>query len=248
MAHVILENVTMDLPVFDARARSFKQTIIRSVGGKVSANTGRVNIRALEDVSLDLKDGDRLALVGHNGAGKSTLLRVISRILEPAIGRVVTEGTISSMTDTTMGMDLDGTGRENIRLRCIFLGMTFEQAKSTQDEIAEFTELGEYLDLPIRTYSTGMLVRLGFAASTAIVPDILVMDEMIGAGDMTFAERARERVRNYLGGAKIMVIASHNMGMLRQFCNKGLLLEHGQIKACGSLDHVITTYERSSHA
>lgn len=243
MARVLLENVTIDLPIFDVSARSLKQTLFKSVGGRVDRKTSRINIRALNDISFELRDGDRLALVGHNGAGKSTLLRTISGILAPAVGRVVTEGMMSSMTDITMGMDMDATGRENIRLRCIFLGMTFGQADALQNEIADFTALGEYLDLPIRTYSTGMLVRLGFAASTAVLPDILVMDEMIGAGDMAFAEKAQARIASYLDGAKIMVLASHNTAMLRNFCNKGLLLEHGQMRAFGDLDTVIDIYE-----
>jgi ABC-type polysaccharide/polyol phosphate transport system ATPase subunit len=149
------------------------------------------------------------------------------------------------MTDVTMGMNMDATGSENILLRCLFLGLTYAEAKAKLPEIEAFTELGPFLALPIRTYSTGMLVRLGFAASTAHRPEILIMDEMIGAGDMAFAEKARERVNAYIADARIFVVASHNNGILRQFCNKALLLDGGRVQRFGPLDSVLAEYEHA---
>lgn len=248
MALISLRDVSVTFPVYDAHGRSLKLAVLRGVGSRVTTSTGRVNIEALRNVSLELRPGDRLAILGHNGAGKTTLLRVMAGIYEPRQGEVTIQGTMSSMTDLTMGMNGDATGRENIRLRCIFLGMRFTDIDRVIDEICDFTQLGEYLDLPIRTYSTGMLVRLGFAASTAVSPEILLMDEMIGAGDLSFANRAQARVANYLEGAKILVLASHNLTILRSFCNKGVLLESGQVVASGDLEHVVATYEARAKA
>jgi ABC-type polysaccharide/polyol phosphate transport system ATPase subunit len=244
MASINLENVYLTYPIYDARARSIKHAVLRTVGGQVSQHHGRVDVHALHDISLSLRDGDRLAIVGRNGAGKTTLLKVLAGIYEPPRGRVRIDGTTSSLTDVTMGMDMDATGRENILMRCVFLGMTYSEAKRRLEEIGEFTELGEYLSLPIRTYSTGMLVRLGFAASTACRPEVLIMDEMIGAGDMMFAEKAQARIEDYVTDAHILVLASHNNTILRQFCNKALLLDSGRIRRFGPLEEVLAEYER----
>ncbi len=244
MASIVVENLSLDYPVFDSRSRSFKATLLKNVGAKMSYSDGRVDVQALRDISLELKDGDSLAIIGGNGAGKTTLLKVLAGIYEPPVGRVSIQGSVSSLTDVTMGMDVDATGRENIIMRCVFLGMTYREAKDRLPGIEEFTELGPYLDLPIRTYSTGMLVRLGFAASTACRPEILIMDEMIGAGDMAFAEKAKARVAEYVEGAHILVLASHNNEILKQFCNKAILLDAGRILLHGDLDQVIDAYNR----
>ena len=147
-------------------------------------------MRALDGIDLELKDGDRLGLIGHNGSGKTTLLRVLAGVYPPSGGSASIEGSISSFTDLTLGMDPEATGWENIIFRCAFMGMSFREAKRLSPAIAEFSELGEYLDLPTRTYSTGMFLRLAFAISTSIEPDILIMDEMIAAGDAQFIEKA----------------------------------------------------------
>lgn len=242
MASILVEDVSLNYPIYDTRGRSLKSALIQTVGAKTATNSGRVEVEALRDISLNLKDGDRLGLVGHNGAGKTTLLRVLGGAYEPPNGRVLIEGTVSSLTDITMGMDMDATGRENIRLRCVFLGMSYSEAARHSDEIAEFSELGSFLDLPIRTYSTGMLVRLAFAASTASRPQILIMDEMIGAGDAAFAEKANARVNEYVENASILVLASHNDGILRTFCNQAILLDQGKITMAGSVDEVLERY------
>ena len=244
MASIVVENVSLDYPIYDARSRSIKSTVLRTVGAKLAHSHGRVDVQALRNISLQLHDGDRLAIVGRNGAGKTTLLKVLAGIYEPPIGRVRIQGTVSSLTDVTMGMDMDATGSENIIMRGVFLGMTHGEMKAKLPEIEEFTELGPYLSLPIRTYSTGMLVRLGFAASTACRPEILIMDEMIGAGDMAFAEKAKIRVEEYVAGAHILVLASHNNQILKQFCNKAILLDSGRVTKFSDLDNVLDEYAR----
>ena len=249
MASIDVVGVSLTYPIYDARSRSIKNALLRNVvGGRVQqSSSGRIDVQALQDITLRLRDGDRLAIVGRNGAGKTTLLKVLSGIYEPPSGHVRIAGSISSLTDVTMGMDLDATGRENIVMRCVFLGMTYAEANARLPDIEAFTELGSYLSLPIRTYSTGMLVRLGFAASTACRPQILVMDEMIGAGDMAFADKAQARIEEYVSGAHILVLASHNNAILSKFCNKGLLLDGGRIGMLGPLDAVLAEYERVGH-
>lgn len=245
MASIDVEAVSLAYPIYDANGRSLKNALLRGVGGKMTENHGRVDVQALNDINLRLRDGDRLGLVGHNGAGKTTLLKVLAGVYEPPVGRVRIRGTVSSLTDVTMGMDIDATGYENILMRCVFLGMTYDEAKSKIPEIEEFTELGPYLSLPIRTYSTGMLVRLGFAASTASRPQILIMDEMIGAGDMAFAQKAQARIGEYVADAHIMVLASHNNQILRDFCNKAIMLDKGRIAAMGDVASVLEAYEQA---
>jgi ABC-2 type transport system ATP-binding protein/lipopolysaccharide transport system ATP-binding protein len=242
MASIDVADVSLDFPIYDARARSLKNTVLRSVGGQMSDVGGRVDVQALRHISLRLRDGDRLAIVGHNGAGKTTLLKVLAGIYEPTGGSVSISGTVSSLTDVTMGMDVDATGTENILMRCVFLGMTYREARTRLPEIEAFTELGPYLSLPIRTYSTGMLVRLGFAATTASRPEILIMDEMIGAGDMAFAEKVKARIEEYVSGARILILASHNTSILKQFCTRAILLEAGTIKVDGTLREVLDAY------
>jgi ABC-type polysaccharide/polyol phosphate transport system ATPase subunit len=195
-------------------------------------------------VSLELRDGDRLGIIGRNGSGKTTLLRVLSGIYEPTSGSIAIDGSVASMTDLTMGMDWDATGEENIVIRGILLGLTRREAVELIEPVREFTELGDRLQYPIRTYSTGMLLRLAFAISTSIRPDILVMDEMIGAGDAHFIEKARRRVQDLIGVSNILAISSHNLAMIREFCTLAILLGEGRIVAQGGVDEVIARYEQ----
>jgi ABC-type polysaccharide/polyol phosphate transport system ATPase subunit len=246
MARLLAEDVSLSFPVYDTRARSLRNELLSRIGGGLRIASGTVIVDALKGVSLDLRDGDRVAIVGRNGAGKTTLLRALAGNYEPQSGRIERIGSISSMTDLLAGMDIDATGAENILMRCVFLGLTYREARRLRPEIEEFTELGTFLDLPIRTYSTGMLVRLGFAATTAIRPEILIMDELIGAGDAAFAAKAEARVREYVSEAKILVLASHSPGTLRQFCSKGILLESGRITAAGGLEEILDRHARDS--
>jgi ABC-2 type transport system ATP-binding protein/lipopolysaccharide transport system ATP-binding protein len=242
MARIAARDICLSFPVFDVRARSLRNEMLSKIGGVLLSSGGTVTVEALRQVSLELSDGDRVAIIGRNGAGKTTLLRTLAGNYEPQSGTIERVGTVSSMTDLVAGMDMDATGSENILMRCVFLGMSYRESRRRQPGIEEFTELGNFLSLPIRTYSTGMLVRLGFAATTALRPDILIMDELIGAGDAGFAAKAEARVRDYVSQARILVLASHNPGVLRRFCNRAILLESGRVIATGDLDDVLERY------
>jgi ABC-2 type transport system ATP-binding protein/lipopolysaccharide transport system ATP-binding protein len=240
MASISLRNVTVDFPIYNARGRSLKANVLGRVGGRIGGQGGDiVTVEALRGINLELRPGDRLALVGHNGAGKSTLLRVLAGAYEPSYGVAEIQGKVSSLLDMTMGMDPELTGRENIVLRGIFLGMTFREITDLAPSIEEFSELGGFVDLPMRTYSSGMTLRLAFAVSTAVQPDILLLDEMISVGDADFANKARERIEQVMENSRIFVLASHDPKMLQRYCNKGILLREGQIVAAGSLDDVL---------
>ena len=246
MARISLEQVTIEFPIYNARGRSLTGELFRrTVGGIIKSDKAHnVSIVALREISLELADGDRLGLIGHNGAGKSTLLRVFAGIYEPLAGRVQIQGSVASLTDLTMGMNMEATGYENIVLRGVFLGLQVGEVRRMIPEIEAFTELGEFLDLPLRTYSSGMLLRLAFAVTTAIVPEILIMDELIGAGDAAFVSKATARLNQMIGNSRILVIASHSVDTIRRFCNKAALMETGRIISIGPVDEVIDLYAR----
>jgi ABC-type polysaccharide/polyol phosphate transport system ATPase subunit len=264
MLSIVAKNVHVEFPVYDHTARSLKHsfglgplakginrltTETFKVGGQIGkGETGRVVIKALDDISFEIDEGDRIGLLGHNGSGKTTLLRTLAGIYEPVSGAMHISGRAFPLFDLQLGMDLDATGVENIWMRSKLLGLSTQQIKNALGDIAEFTELGDYLHMPIRTYSTGMMLRLAFAISTAIIPEILILDEMIGAGDAAFLARANERLKQFLGKAGILVIASHATPILRQWCNKGMLLEHGKLIAYGPIEEVIALYAGAASA
>jgi ABC-2 type transport system ATP-binding protein/lipopolysaccharide transport system ATP-binding protein len=244
MPSIDLVNVSVEFPIYNARGRSLRSSLLRRVGGQIEQDdTDVVTVKALRDITLSLKASDRLAVVGHNGAGKSTLLRVFSGSYEPSSGTADIEGRISSLLDITMGMDPELTGAENIVLRGVFVGMSIAQARSRIDEIADFSELGNYVHLPMRTYSSGMTLRLAFAISTAVPPDVLLLDELISVGDTNFAEKALRRTEEMMNNASILVLASHDNKVLRQYCNRAIMLHEGRILAQGSVDEVIEAYD-----
>jgi lipopolysaccharide transport system ATP-binding protein len=189
----------------------------------------RVVVRALDGVSFEFREGERVGLVGHNGSGKTTLLRVLAGAYEPVSGTLEARGSVMSMLSITLGMDPDATGRENIVLRGIVMGRERKEIDGLVDDIAGFAELGDYIDMPLRTYSSGMAMRLAFAISTSIRSDIVLMDEWLSVGDADFAARAQERLRSLIGEARILVLASHDRGLLERNCNRLLRLEHGRI-------------------
>ncbi len=238
MVAVTLEGVCVDYPVYGAESRSLKKSLLRGgIGSRVSHDAHRrITVHALRDISLQFREGDRIGLVGPNGAGKSTLLRTIAGIYEPARGRVRVEGRITSLLSLNVGIEEEATGLENITLRGLAAGMTKREIKRHAADIADFTDLGEYLNFPLYTYSTGMRARLAFAISTAIEPEILLMDEWIGAGDASFVARARDRLNSMVDEAGILVLASHNDNLLRRVCNRIVELEGGNVKHAGSTE------------
>ena len=242
MVHVLLDDVSVEYPIYTSHTRALKTVVISRLGGQLAAHNQTTIVRALSGISLDLDAGDRLCVVGHNGSGKTTLLRVLSGAYQPQIGEVDITGTVSSFTDITLGMDPEATGWDNIIFRCVFMGMSFAEARALAPSIADFTELGEYLELPVRTYSSGMFMRLAFAITTSVTPDIIVMDEMIGTGDAQFIQKARERLNKLLSNTKIMVLATHNHEIGIQFCNKALWLEKGKVKRFGPAQLVLNDY------
>ena len=249
MTSIILSNASVDFPIYNARGRSLRADIFRRVGGSLGSDAHDVvTVHALKNVNLTLKAGDRLAIVGHNGAGKSTLLRVLSGAYEPSSGSAEIVGRVQSLLDITMGMDPELTGAENIVLRGAFIGMSIHESRRAIPEIAEFSELGEYLDLPMRTYSSGMVLRLAFAVSTLRIPDILLLDELISVGDAAFASKAKQRIESMMDNASILVFASHDTSALMHYCNRGILMQGGQIAAEGSVEEVLQAYQTPPEA
>ena len=247
MAQITLENVVADFPVYGSQPSFRKALIGRVVGGVLrgqSATGKRVVVRALENVSLTVNHGDQLGIVGHNGAGKSTMLRIFAGIYEPSQGTISIEGRVSPLFSTSPGLDPDDTGYENIVTCGLLLGMTRDEIERKLPEIEAFSELSDYLSLPARTYSTGMLVRLGFAIATAIDPEILLLDEELGAGDARFAMRAAKRVEALIERSSIVVLASQSQELIRRICNRTILLDHGRVIADGPTKDVLEIHSR----
>jgi ABC-2 type transport system ATP-binding protein len=201
-----------------------------------------VIVNALNDLSFTIENGDRIGLIGHNGSGKSTLLRLLAQIYEPTTGSIHIEGAVSPMLDIMHGVEAELTGNENIILRGTVLGLSRKAIQEKMAEISEFSGLGDYLSMPIRTYSSGMMVRLAFAISTSIQPDILLIDEVFGAGDADFMEKARQKMLSLLQQSSIVVLATHANDLIQELCNKALLLESGQVKYFGSVDEALRIY------
>ena len=244
MASIIVKNLTLNYPIVGVASHSLKNRIIgAATGGMISGGESVRVVRALNNVSFDLNDGDRLALIGHNGAGKSTLLRVLAGIFAPTTGTVSVDGKVVSTLNLNLGMEGEATGIENIISRGLLLGMPRSEINSHLDEIAGFTELGEFLNMPVRIYSSGMLTRLAFGTVTAMKSDVLLMDEVIGTGDASFMDKAEKRLNAFMHNSKILVLASHSETVLRKFCNKGLLLDHGSQLYFGEIDEVLQKYE-----
>lgn len=244
MARIILKNVSVSFPVYNINARSFKKQFLRvATGGNVVEDEKQhVIVNALNDITLSFKDGDRIGLIGHNGSGKSTFLRLLAKIYEPTSGHLHIDGRVSPLLDIMHGIETELSGHDNIITRGTILGLTSQQIKEKMAEIEEFSGLGDYLSMPLRTYSSGMMVRLAFAISTSINPDILLIDEVFGAGDANFMEKARQRMVSLLQQSSIVFLTTHSDGLIKEFCNKALLLEGGRIKYFGSVDKALEIY------
>lgn len=233
MAHISIENLTVEFAIFGASSRSFKNKILsHATGGRIMSGVRDIiTVRAIDGLNLEINDGDRVGLVGHNGSGKTTLLRVLAGIYKPNAGSITIEGKVGTLLDPYAGMDPESTGIENIYLRGYMMGMSRKEIDSNIDDIAEFTELGDFLALPMRTYSAGMFARLAFAVSTAAQNDILLIDEGIGAGDAAFLEKARRRIENLFNRTPIVILASHSEALISEFCNRRVQMEHGVLKS-----------------
>jgi len=244
MAHISFTGVSVEFPIFNANGRSLTSRLLEvATGGRLDKDPdGRVLVRALQDMSFEIGEGERVGLLGHNGAGKSTLLRVLSRVYHPQIGKASINGRITSLIDISLGINPEATGRENIFLRGKLLGMSKDEIGSKFDDIVEFSELGSFIEMPVRTYSSGMHLRLAFAVSTVVKPEILLMDEWLSVGDESFKQKAEDRLTNLVDSAKILVIASHNRELIEKTCNRAIWLEHGQVKMDGLASQVTAAY------
>lgn len=242
MARISCHNVTLNLPVYGVDGRSIRRALVGGllVGGKMmKANeSSRVFVEALDRVSFSLDDGDRLAVLGHNGAGKTTLLKVLAGIYKPTRGLVEVNGKIAAALDTSVGMDLEATGTENIITLARYRGLDKAQAVAATPSIVEFSELGAFIDLPVKSYSAGMRARLAFSIATFFDADIVLMDEWLATGDAQFIVKAQERLMQMVEQSKILVLATHNIEIARAVCNKAMVLSHGKIAAFGTFDEI----------
>jgi crotonobetainyl-CoA:carnitine CoA-transferase CaiB-like acyl-CoA transferase/ABC-type polysaccharide/polyol phosphate transport system ATPase subunit len=244
-ARIDVTDVSVFFPLYHGSSRSLKKTVMAAASGRLGQDRqSRVVVEALRHITFSLGSGDRLGLIGMNGAGKTTLLRTLAGIYEPVMGRVRVQGVLSTMLDTGLGMNVELTGRENIQLRGLYSGLNRAELPRLEEDVAAFSELGDFMDLPMRTYSAGMVVRLSFALATAIRPQILLMDEWFLAGDAEFLEKAQARLESVVRGAEILVLSTHLMPVVRQWCTRVLWLDQGRIIADGAPDDVIRCRHR----
>lgn len=250
MSSVLLEDVSIEFRVYHGSQVSLKSNLLRwGTGGIIAANSkNHMVVKALSGISLKLRSGDRLGLVGHNGSGKTTLLRTIAGIYEPVRGYLRVEGAVSALLNISLGIDLEMSGYENIFIRGLYMGISREEILDKIDQIMDFTELGDFINLPVRTYSSGMRLRLAFAVSTCTQPDILLLDELIGVGDSEFQSKAQERMNELAQRASIIVLASHQAAVIRRYCNKVALMNHGQLQMVGTPDEVLPVYQNGGKA
>ena len=243
MTYLTAFGLSVDFPLYHSDSRSLKKTILGAATSRFAKDDRqRLVVQALRDISFTLRSGDRLGLVGSNGSGKTTLLRTLSGIYQPTAGSLSMEGGLTSLLDPGQGMNMDLTGWENIRLRGYFLGMKKADIARLQADVEDFSELGHFLDLPVRNYSSGMIVRLAFAMATAVHPEILIMDEWILAGDASFMDKAKQRVETMVRHADILVLASHQSGILAEWCSRLIWLDQGRIRAEGHPMDVLAQY------
>jgi lipopolysaccharide transport system ATP-binding protein len=242
-ARIEAEDVAVYFPLYHGSSRSLKKMVVAAASGRLAKDQQqRIVVQALQDISFTLRSGDRLGLVGSNGAGKTTLLRVLAGIYEPVAGRVRVQGSLNALLDPSLGMNIDLTGRENIALRGLYNGLPRSTLPQLERDVEQFAELSDFIDLPVRIYSAGMVVRLGFALATAIKPQILLMDEWFLAGDAAFMEKARGRLEEMVRGAEILVLSTHQTEIIQTWCTRVLWLEKGRIVADGPPDQVLERY------
>lgn len=248
MASIELKNASVDFPVYNTSGRSLKKQLVKiATGGILSTDErGRTVVRALDDLNLSFKNGDRIGLVGHNGAGKSSLLRLLSGVYYPSSGAATINGKVGSLIDVSLGINHEATGRENIYIRAGLLGVNNSVIDGLIEEIVDFTELGDFIDMPLRTYSSGMHLRLAFAVSTIIRPEILLMDEWLSVGDEGFKDKAERRLAELVKSTNILVVASHSKELILKTCNRVVWLEHGKVRMDSKPEEVVKLYFKSN--
>ncbi len=245
MALIDLDRVSLTFHVRRQQGRlTLKEYLVR--GMFLRRTTRTMEVPALRDVTLNVRDGERLGIVGHNGAGKSTLLKLLAGIYLPTRGRRVVRGRVSSLFDIALGFEMEATGWENISYRGYLQGETPKTIRDKVQAIAEFSELGDFLNMPVRYYSAGMMVRLAFAIATAVEPEVLLIDEVLSVGDLAFQDKARARMREMMAKAKLMVVVSHDLESLSNLCDRGVWLDRGRVRGEGSIDEVIRSYAESA--
>ncbi len=248
MAAIDVDGVDVTFPIYHGNSRSLKRTVFAAASGRLHEDSHhRIVVQALRNVSLHLTTGDRLGLIGGNGAGKTTLLRTLAGIYEPVVGSVHVRGSIGALLDPNLGMNPELTGRENIALRGLYNGLSGPAIRRLEGDVQEFAELAEFLDLPIRFYSSGMVIRLGFALATAIRPQVLLMDEWFLAGDAAFMEKARSRLEDMVRGAEILVLSSHSTPVILDWSTRVIWLDQGRVMADGAPKDVMDRYMGAEH-
>ena len=241
MAGIEADRLSIEFPLYHVGARSLKKRLLSATPLRLRTDdSNRVVVSALRELTFSIGRGERVALIGRNGAGKTTLLRTLAGIYEPVGGRLTVEGEIGSLIDPAAGMDADCTGRENIVLRALYRGLDEYEARELTEEVAAFSGLGEFLDVPVRTYSAGMSVRLSFAMATAMAPEVLLMDEWFSAGDSEFKDKVQARLERLVTDAEILVIATHDLATVRKWCDRAIRLDAGRIVGDGDPDAVLT--------
>src|SRR6266481_1539920 len=243
MAQIRLDNVSLTFKVRQQGRITLKEFLVRQMFRR-SVNPF-IKVRALQNVSLEIKEGERVGIIGHNGAGKSTLLKLLAGVYPPSKGQLSVEGKISSLFELSLGFEHDASGWENIFYRGYLQGETPKSVRAKMQGIADFSELGDFLNMPVRYYSAGMLVRLAFSIATAIDPEILLIDEVLSVGDMAFQIKARQRMMDMMAKAHLMVMVSHDLTSLSKMCTHGIWLDHGRMVTAGPVDHVIAAYTSS---
>lgn len=258
-----LEHLSIDFPLFQLESRSLKKTLFskagKMIGGQqkqhqrtgaeiATTSNNDIVVQALRDINLSIQSGERVGLIGHNGAGKSTLLRAITGIYEPNSGHLSSSGSIEALLSTNAGMNPLLSGRENIYLRGKRMGLSNKQIQTLEKDVEEFAELNEFMELPIKIYSSGMTMRLGFGLSTSIIPNILLMDEWFMAGDSNFQDKAKKRLISIVNKADIVVLTTHSLPILKEWCNRIIWLKAGQIIADGPTEEILNQYKDTMEA
>lgn len=241
MVAIDLDNVSLEFTVRQFKRTTFKEYVVR--GMFLRGGNPVMRVPALQGVNLKIREGERVGIIGHNGAGKSTLLKLLAGIYPPSSGERTVNGRISSLFDISLGFEMDSNGWDNIYNRGYLQGETPRSLKSKVEQIAKFTELGDFLNMPVRYYSAGMLVRLAFSIATAIEPEVLIVDEVLSVGDLAFQQKAAKRIREMMSQARLIVMVSHDLGSLQRLCTRIIWLERGRVRLDGEPKRVIRAYQ-----